>query len=401
MNFEFLREQRPSSAGSGQASGLSKSKLCVILLAMRIFIPFFALLLLAGAQAQEATPDTIFQRAISEQQQGDYASAIRDYRDYLKLRPNMVEAEVNLGAALAHTGHFDEAIKLYRAALPSLTYKNPVILNLGLAYYKKNDFANAQEQFAAVHKLQPSDVKIAILLGDTDVKLGKTEDALAVLQPFDNGNPDNLDFQYVLGLALLKTGHQRDGVTRLEKVAKASNSADTYQLAGATLFGMNDFEASRVDLEAALRLNPKLPGIYMLVGKARANVGDVKDAEPAFREALRINPDDFEANLYLGVLLFKQRRLPEAKPYLDQALKLKPSDTMVRYEYAMLKSTNGQYQEAAQDLEQVIKDDPNWLEPHVELASLYYKLHQPQDGARERAIVDRIRAEEQARGPGK
>lgn len=367
---------------------------------MRILIPFFALLLLAGAQAQEATPDTIFQRAISEQQQGDYASAITDYRDYLKLRPNTVEAEVNLGAALAHTGHFDEAIELYRAALPSLTYKNPVLLDLGLAYYKKNDFTNAQQQFAAVHELQPTDVKIAILLGDTDLKLGKTEDALAMLQPFDKGNPDNLDFQYVLGLALVKTGHQRDGVARLEKVAEASNSADAYQLAGVTLFGLNDFEASRRDLEAALRLDAKLPGIYMLVGKARANVGDVKDAEPAFRQALQINPDDFEANLYLGVLLYKQRRLPEAKTYLDHALKLKPSDNMARYESAMLKSTNGQNEEAARDLEQVVKDDPNWLEPHVELASLYYKLHRPQDGAKERAIVDRIRAEQQARGPG-
>lgn len=56
---------------------------------------------------------------------------------------------------------------------------------------------------------------------------------------------------------------------------------------------------------------------------------------------------------------------------------------------------------AAQDFEKLTKDDPEWLEPHVELATLYYKLHRPVDGARERQIVDKLNAEQQKRGPGK
>jgi tetratricopeptide (TPR) repeat protein len=371
-----------------------------MLLAMRILIPFFALLL-AGAQAQEVNPDTVFQRAIAEQQQGDYASAIRDYRDYLKLRPNTIEAEVNLGAALAHTGKYDEAIELYRAALPSLTYKNPVLLDLGLAYYKKNDFSHAQEQFATLRELEPRDLKVAILLGDTDVKLGKPEDALTVLQPFDPGESKNLDFEYVLGEALIKSGHLRDGIARIEKVAEGGNSADAYQLAGASLLQLNEFERARHDLEAALHLNPKLPNIYTMVGEARDKTGATAEAESAFLQALQINPDDFEANLYVGGILYKRRDLDKAKLYLDKALKLKPTDLMARYESGMLESASGQYEEAAHDLEQLAKDDPNWLEPHVELASLYYKLHRPQDGARERAIVDRITTEQQTHGPGK
>lgn len=371
-----------------------------MLLPMRILISVLVLLGTA-AQSQTANPDVIFQRAIAEQQQGDYPSAIRDYRDYLVQRPNTVEAEVNLGAALAHTGHFDEAIKLYRAALPSLTYKNPVLLNLGLAYFKKGDFANANEQFAALHTLQPKDLRTAILLGDTDVKLGKPEEAVALLQPFDTDGSKNMDFEYVLGLALIKAGHPRDGIPHMEKVAESGNSADAYQFAGAALLQLNEFERARNDLEAALRLDPKLPDIYTMVGEARDKTGATAQAETAFLQALQIDPDNFEANLYVGGILYKQRDLDKAKPYLDKALKLKPEDPMARYESAMLESASGQYAAAAQRLEQLTKDDPNWLEPHVELASLYYKLHRPQDGARERAIVDRITAEQQAHGPGK
>src|SRR5215472_4543653 len=222
-------------------------------------LAFFAFVLLATAGAQQVDPDQLLKAAISEQQRGDYAASIRDYRKFLELHPDDVEAKVNLGAALVHVGQFDDGIAMYRSALPSLSYKNPVLLNLGLAYYKKGDFAHAQEQFEAVHKAEPRDGRIATLLGDTDVKLRKPEEAVAALEPLDVANSDNMDFQYVYGTALIETGRRRDGVLRIEKVADARNAADAYLLAGAIRLEMQDSDLARKDLEAALRLNPKLP----------------------------------------------------------------------------------------------------------------------------------------------
>jgi tetratricopeptide (TPR) repeat protein len=376
-----------------------------MLVSMRAPLLLLAVLLASAqvlpAQGQAVDPDILLRRAITEQQQGDYVSAIRDYREYLTLRPDAVQGEVNLGAALAHIGQYDEAISLYRKALPSLSYKNPVLLNLGLAYYKKGDFSNAHQQFQELQKLDPHNVKIAVLLGDSDLKLGNSQDAVDLLQPLAGEGSNNLDFQYVLGTALIRTGHLRDGVAYIEEVAHKSDSADSYQLAGATLLQLNEYERARHDLETALRLDPKLPNIYTLVGEARDKSGATDLAEAAFLKALQSNPDDFEANLYVGAILYKRRDTEKAKAYLEKALKLRPTDPMARYESAMLKSATGQYEAATLDLEQLVKDDPQWLEPHVELASLYYKLHRPQDGAKERAIVDRITEEQQTRGPGK
>jgi Flp pilus assembly protein TadD len=362
----------------------------------------FLVLLPAVFAAQESNSDELLRHAIEEQQHGDFTSAIRDYRKVLELRPNDVQAKVNLGAALAHTGQFDEAIAIYRSALPSLKDKNPVLLNLALAYYKKGDFEHAREQFEILHDAQPNSLQVVILLGDSDVRTGKSDAALSLLEPLESKYAQNMDFEYVLGSALIATkGRRREGVARVEKVAKAGADAAAYVLAGATLLDLNEYEPARQDLEEALRLNPRLPKLYTLVGTARDKTGDVKDAETAFREALKTNPDDFEANLYLGAILYKRRDVDEAKGYLDRALKLKPSDSMARYEAAMLKSTSGEYETAARELESLVKDDPDWLEPHVELATLYYRLHRPEDGAKERQIVDSLTAKQQAQGPGK
>lgn len=169
-------------------------------------------------------------------------------------------------------------------------------------------------------------------------------------------------------------------------------------IAGQALLAFEEFDQARKDFEAALRINPGLPGIQTQVGIARDKVGDTANAENAFRDALKINADDFQANLYLGAILSQRRELSEAKPYLDRALKLDPNDSMARYESAMLKNASGEYEAATAELEQLANAEPEWLEPHIALATLYYKVHRPEDGARERQTVDRITAEQQARG---
>jgi tetratricopeptide (TPR) repeat protein len=370
---------------------------------MRNAVLFLLLSALASAQqsAQQPDPDRLFGTAVEAQQRGDYTTAIEDYQKLLKLRPKMVEARANLGAALAHVGRFDEAIKEYQLALPDVPDKDSVHMNIGLAYYKKGDLADAIGEFKIVQKSRPLDPQLAILLGDSQVRSGKGVDAVAMLTPLEAENADNPDFEYVMGTALVAAGNRRDGVTRLEKVAQTTNSADAYFLAGSTYMYLNEFEHARKDLEAALALNSKLPRINTLVGMSRDRTGDAAAAEPVFRAALAIDPDDFDANLYLGAELLKKRSVEEAKPYLDKAIALNPSSTMARYEEGMWQSNSGKYDEAAKELEEVEKQDPNWLEPHVELATVYYRLHRPEDGAKERAIVDKLTAEQAAQMPRK
>lgn len=362
-----------------------------------LILPFFVLF--GTASAQTPDPQQLFVEGIQAQQRGDFQTAIRDYQEFLKLHPNAFQAEVNLGAALVHEGQFDAAIALYRSALSQAPGNSRVLLDLALAYYKKGDLSSAQEQFAALNRAQPDDVQVAILLGDTDNRLSKPAEALRVLAPLESKYSENSDFEFVLGTALIGSGQKSQGAERLEKVAKEKNSAEAYMLSGSALLELNDFARAREDLNTALRLNPKLPGIYSLAGTARDNTGDLKGAEEAFRQALQLNPDDFTANLYLGAMLSKRRELEQARVYLDHALQLNPSSSMARYEFAMLESVSGQYEAALHDLQIVAKEDPDWLEPHVELATLYYRLHQPEEGAKERQIVQVLSAKQQAKGP--
>jgi len=369
-------------------------------------LPLLLLLSLYGPQAAppnpapKPDPDRLFNQAVDAQMRGDFQTAIRDYRGVLQARPQSVEARVNLGAALAHLGKFNDAIEEYQRALPLLKDKTGVEFNIGLAYHQEGDWQHAQQAFAPLLKQHPNDVRVAILLGDADVHLGANAEAVAMLAPLEAANAQNPDYDFVYGTALVGDGKRRDGVDRLEKSAQLSNAPDAYVLAGSTLLEINEFDRARHDLDQAIQLNPDLPAeVYATAGEARDKNGDLAAAEAAFREALKRDPNNFKANLYIGAMLYKRREMDAAKPYLDKAVALNPKDTMANYEDAMLKSTAGDAAAAAEQLEGVVEVDPNWLEPHVELATLYYKLHRPKDGAREREIVDKITADQQKQGP--
>ena len=52
-------------------------------------------------------------------------------------------------------------------------------------------------------------------------------------------------------------------------------------------------------------------------------------------------------------------------------------------------------------LESIVKEAPDLVEAHVQLATAYNRLKRTEDAERERAIIDRLNAEAQAKRSGK
>src|SRR5438445_603175 len=241
---------------------------------MRLPVSLAGVLLCASlAGAQETSPEDLFNHAHQAQQSGKNELAVQKYKELIQIHPEVVAAHANLWVWLVSLGRDDEAIAEYHVALTEAPSSPPLVLDLALAYYKKGDFAAAASHLAALHKENPSDVRIATLLGKCETQLGLIGQALAVLEPLEKSNGDNLDLEWALGTAMLRAGENLEGVKRIQKVA-------------------------------------------------------------------------------------------------DQAQK---------------------------DFEKVTQENPDWIQPHVQLSALYYRLKRPADGDKERAIVDRLRDQEQKR----
>jgi tetratricopeptide (TPR) repeat protein len=347
-----------------------------------------------SAGPQEPRPEQLFQDATRAQQSGDYELAVRKFQELIRLDPNVVAAHANLGVVLVSLGRYDEAITHYHIALAEAPGSPALWLDLGLAYYKKGDFAGAAAQFASLHKVNPDDLRVATLLGSCQVQLGLVDQALSLLQPLEKTNPDNLDLEWALGTALIRASRTLEGLQRVQKVADQGKNAEAYQLAADLCLGLTLFDQAGENARAVIRLNPNLAKAYVVLAMIDDFAGNEKDAEEQYRKALQIDPKDLQAHIQLANAFLIDRKLDEARQEIDRALSIDPNSLVARYELARVERAQGNLLVALKHLETIAQQDPSWLQPHVELAALYYRLQRPSDGDREKETVNKLRTEE-------
>jgi len=344
------------------------------------------------------SPQELLKQAIDAHQAGKLADAIRGYRTFLDMYPDVVQVRSNLGAALAAQGQYQEAIIEYKRAL-SIAPNPQISLNLARAYYKAAQFSSAIEQLDKVIDLVPGDLQAVQLLADCNLSIGQNKKVIELMKPLRRSDPDSLAIAYMLGTALVRDGQVGEGQLVIDQILKHGDSAEARLLMGTTKFGANDYTGALADLERAVALNPVLPDAHAYYGLALLGTGDQQSARQAFQQELEINPNNFEANLRMGFLLRADEDYLAAKPYLTRALEVRPGDFGARFQIASLEMALGQTEKAEAGLVSIVREAPNFSEAHVTLATLYYRQKRKAEGDRERAIAERLRAAEQAAEP--
>jgi tetratricopeptide (TPR) repeat protein len=356
------------------------------------------------AQSNSTDSDRAFARATQLHEAGDIEGAIRGYQAILTSHPKRADVRSNLGAAYSRLGRYEEAIEQYKQALELDRRNQTIRFNLALAYYKAAWFTEAARELslfvAAVPKNLPEQQNGVLLLADCQVRLGEYKKVIELLTPLESLDPNNRTVAYLLGSALIGDGQAKRGQEVIDRVFRDEDSAEARLLIGSILLLADDGQNAIKELERAIELNPKLPSLHAWYGRALMRMGDAEKAKTAFKSELVINPNDFDANLYTGILLKRDKLIDESMAYLSRAARLRPRDSYARYHLGGVYFTLGKLGEARPLLEGVVKEYPDFIEAHVLLASVYYRLNRKVDGDREQEIVRKLNAEQQAKQPG-
>jgi len=347
------------------------------------------------SHAQTTSPQQIFEQAVQAQQRGDDAVAVRKYREILALHPEALAVRVNLGVTLEHLQRYSEAINQYRIVLASDPKNRLARMNLALAFQENGQLEPAINELVRLHHEDPKDEQAVMMLADCEVRAGRGSDAVALLAPMDSSQPDDPDLEWLLGSALIEAGRPQEGVERVEKAAEKGANVDAWLLAGRTRLELSQFDLARKDADAAKLANSNVAGLQTLFGMIQEQTADYEGAEVSLLNAVAANEKDFNAQYYLGAIYYFKRDLVKARVQLTRALQLQPASAQARFELALVDRAEGQLDAALQGLQTVVQQSPDWLQPHIELSALYYRLHRPDDGEHQKQIVDRLIAAQQ------
>ena len=115
--------------------------------------------------------------------------------------------------------------------------------------------------------------------------------------------------------------------------------------------------------------------------------------------ALQADPNDFDACLYLGGVLRHDGDIVNAESYLKHAAILRPDSATAQFQIIALAASTGHLEEARSGFEKLVKQSPDFVEAHLQLATVYARLHQTQDSERERRIVVELNDKARIKGP--
>jgi tetratricopeptide (TPR) repeat protein len=363
-------------------------------------LPLLCVLIAVQARAQAGNAldfEHLFARALELQQAGDTLGAIETYKAALAIDPTRTDALSNLGAAYVRLGQFDDAIAQYQAALKSDPGNNTVRLNLALAHYKSARPNQAIPQLKRVVASDPQAKNAYLILADCYLQTGQDQELVSLLRPRERMFGDDLAYAYLLGTALLHVNETAEGQKHIDRIFGAGESAEAHLLLGIAHINRQDYPAAKSEFKRALELNPRIPTGHALYGRSMLAMGEQEPAERAFGEELALNINDFEANLQLGYMRKNAQKFDESAAYLERAMMIRPNDLAARKLLASLRLQTGNVDEAVRMFEAIVKEAPDAIDAHVQLATGYSRLKRKADADRERAIIDRLNAEAQAK----
>jgi Flp pilus assembly protein TadD len=288
---------------------------------------------------------------------GDLLGARAEFREALRLQPDLTQARFSLGTALYLSGDVDSAIDAYRTVVrqqPDLAHAH---LSLGTALMVTHDWVGAQSALQTAVSLQPDSVSAHYNLGVVRARLGDRTGAIESQRQALRLKPDHAEAHYHLGLALKQNKQDaeatREFLTAAQAglpqaqyyagVAHASGTGVERNLASAIAwwFLAADQEVPQAKEALAQLRRMTLPTDKRSVGEARV----VQDAFGAFRRSLWQQVSNLKGRApdeSVGVGLLQAGRVREAVPVLLHEAAALSEEAQAKLETLYANGANGQ-----------------------------------------------------------
>ena len=247
-------------------------------------------------------PEVLYLNGVVYRSVGDYPKAKTMLEQAVAINPNFSDSRYNLGMVLVFLKEWQEAKEQLQKAIELGVVEAQVHFELAKALRGLGDNDRALEEMQTYQRLKKEgesriEASNAAIEGDKALEAGKVQEAIAHYREAAEGMPDNAEYKFKLSAALHQSG---------------------------------DAEGERAQLEAAVKLDPRLAAAQSELGYLLSRSGDTAGAIDHFKLAVQAAPEWVEAWINLAGQLAIGGQYADARTAVDTALKLDPGNAQAR-----------------------------------------------------------------------
>lgn len=279
-------------------------------------------------QAKPYLAQPYFMRAIAKLNLEDYNGAEADASKALELNPFLTDAWEVRGVARHNLGKSRAAIDDYSEALRLLPRNRQLLFNRAMALADINENEEARKAFDEIIQYYP---------GFDNAYLGRAR----------------------VAMELADTASARSDIDKALSINK--NATNAYIMrADIAIKSQADYEGALADIDMAIKLMPRVAGLYINRAFLRYNLDSYNGAMADYDYALSLEPYNSVALFNRGLLLSEVNANDLALEDFNRVLSLDPDDYRALYNRALLYRAKGNTEGAIADITRVAERFPDF-----------------------------------------
>ena len=287
-----------------------------------------------------------------------------------------VASFVQQGITYARSARYHLAELAYRSALDIDPHCAPAQINLGLAYFKSNDYEHAIPPLGqAVNEGVDSD-QVHTLMAMSLYALHRYEAASRHYEVLFTRQPTNTMREYFLAESYMRS-HQTDRLPGFMQQLKAAapDSPVIYMLAGEQYDRLGQTDKAIDEFRKADVAAPKMPMVHFALGYFYWEQHLLDKAAEQFRAEAGLKDGEVsQAKAYLGDIALSDGKDAAAERMLRESLAIDPIVRIAQYDLGVICAQAKKPSEAIEHFESAVRLDPQRADAYYQLARVFGKL---------------------------
>jgi tetratricopeptide (TPR) repeat protein len=309
------------------------------------------------------------------------------------------DASVEQATLLIQQGKHDAALTLLESIAAADPARRGVARQIGIAYYRKNDFMKAAASFKKALEEDPGDNEAVQLLGLSYYLAGRPAEAIGPLEKVQTWYPSaNVDASYILGMCYLQTKDYDNARKAFAKMfGVPADSAASYLFMARMLLRQDYGPVAEEHAKKAVELDSRLPRAHLMLGELYLYKSRLPEAIAQFQKELELNPGDAAVYDRLADGYVRLQNYDEAERLLQRSIWLDPSRTGPYILLGKALQKKGETALAVRALQHAIAMDPNNPMPHHLLGQAYRELGRTDEAERELKLAEQLQVQQNAK----
>lgn len=245
--------------------------------------------LLAPLARQVRTGAVEYELGLALAETGDTQAGVSALQRAVRREPKHPQAWRALGDLLTLLGETEGADAAYARHIEA-SVRNPQLLHAARALCE-NKLAIAERGLRDFLKQNPTDVAAIRMLAETGVRLGRLEDAEALLARCLELAPGFIEARHNYAVVLHRQNKGAEALREIERLLEADPRNPGYRgLKAVVLSRMGEYDRAIACYEPLLKEYPSQPKAWMSYGHALKTIGRTNNAIDVYRKSIALRP---------------------------------------------------------------------------------------------------------------